>query len=147
MKRRPCWCSNILRSKRSRVCLLWVRKRAKKMGWRRRERTGKKQNLLSLSPSPLFLPFLQLSSIAQSETLEKQCTGSPVVNNIFFHYIGQAAGYPSEKVIKVPEQLHIGWSWAKEKIITVNEYLHYYYYLPSLTATKYWIHIFGVSVV
>ena len=38
---------------------------------------------LSPPPSP-FLPFLQLSSIAQSETLERQCTDSPVVNTIFF---------------------------------------------------------------
>ena len=31
MKRRSCWCTNFLRSKRSRVCLLWIGKRAKKM--------------------------------------------------------------------------------------------------------------------
>jgi len=46
---------------------------------------GQERNKISsLSPYPLFLPFLQLLSIAQSETLEKQCTGSPVVNTIFF---------------------------------------------------------------
>ena len=77
-------------------------KESKKNGLKEeREDRKETKSPLSLSLPPLFLPFLQLSSIAQSETLEKQCTGSPVVNSIFFHYIGQAAGYTSEKVIKV----------------------------------------------
>ena len=100
LKRRSCSCTNILRSKRSRVCLLWVGKRAKKMWWRRNERTGRKQNLLSAPLPPFFaLPSTFInSSIGNAwKAVYRQSSRE----HHFFHYICQAAGYPSEIVLKV----------------------------------------------
>ena len=94
------WCTNILRSKRSRVCLLWQLEREPKK-WDEGEGKGQERNKISSLPLPPFLArpstFIK-SSIGNAWKAVYRQSGR---QHHFFHYICQAAGYPSEIVIKV----------------------------------------------